>query len=217
LASGMSLVAVYTGVHETVAKEFFGAGSASAIRMKAAGSVMAGAGSSIGAYYSLSDAKVAYERADYASLVLLNIKGYVAAVVGGAQFLTALAYSAPVVERAIGRNSLTLGLRGLKAGLEAAAAMEGERMVASQAMKRIGVWILRLSGWEVALALLVIEALIWAVSPNDLEKWCMNNPFGRNLESATGERLFAGKRYSTAQDQKSAFDKAIGSVSLRQQ
>ncbi|WP_312736538.1 hypothetical protein [Stenotrophomonas sp.] len=32
-------------------------------------------------------------------------------------------------------------------------------------MKRIGVWILRLSGWEVALILLAIEALIWAISP----------------------------------------------------
>ncbi|MDG9990204.1 MULTISPECIES: hypothetical protein [Stenotrophomonas] len=75
LASGMSLLAVYASVHETVAKEFFGASSVSAIRMKVAGSVLAGAGSFIGAAYSFADATVALERKSYATYVLLNIRG----------------------------------------------------------------------------------------------------------------------------------------------
>ncbi len=162
LASGMSLVAVYTSVHETVAKEFFGAGSVSAIRMKAAGSLLAGAGSFIGAAYSFADATVALERKSYATYVLLNIRGATGGAVGSAQFMTALAYSAPVIERTLGRNSLSLGLRGLRAGLEAAAAVDGAGVVASQAMKRVGVWVLRLSGWQVGLALLATEVLIWA-------------------------------------------------------
>ncbi|AWH54730.1 hypothetical protein C1924_16855 [Stenotrophomonas sp. ESTM1D_MKCIP4_1] len=215
LASGMSLVVVYTSVHETVAKEFFGVGSTSAMRMKAAGSVMAGAGSFIGAYYSYSDAQDAREQQEIAVSVLLNIKAFVTFNGGGAQFLTALAYSSPVIERSLGRNSLTLALRGVRAGLEAAAATEGGSVVASQAMKRLGVWILRLSGWQVALALLVIEVLIWAISPNDLEKWCMNNAFGRNAARGKGERIFGGNPYSTTREQKLAFDQAIGSVTLR--
>jgi len=162
LASGMSLVAVYTSVHEAVAKEFFGAGSVSAIRMKAAGSLLAGAGSFIGAAYSFADATVALERKSYATYVLLNIRGATGGAVGSAQFMTALAYSAPVIERTLGRNSLSLGLRGLRAGLEAAAAVDGAGVVASQAMKRVGVWVLRLSGWQVGLALLATEVLIWA-------------------------------------------------------
>ncbi|KAG0910949.1 hypothetical protein G6F31_021534 [Rhizopus arrhizus] len=100
------------------------------------------------------------------------------AATASAQFLTALAYSSPVIERVVGRNSLTIGLRGLRAGIEAAAGGEGGHIVSSQAMKRIGTWILRLSGWEVALGLLLVEVLIWAVSANDLEKWCMTNVFG---------------------------------------
>lgn len=125
LASGMSLVAVYTGVHEAVAKELFGEGSASAIRMKVAGSVMAGAGSFIGVYYSCLDAEAADRQQELAADILLSTKAFVTAAAGGAQFLTALAYSSPVIERSLGRNSVTLGLRGLKAGLEAAAATEG--------------------------------------------------------------------------------------------
>ncbi len=217
LASGMSLLAVYTSVHETVAKEFFGAGSVSAIRMKAAGSVLAGAGSFIGFYYSYTDANEARKQQNLDLAVLLGIKAFVAWVTGGAQFLTALAYSSPVIERRLGRNSLTLGLRGMKAGLEAAAATEGGTVVASQAMKRLGVWILRLGGWQVALALLVIEVLIWVISPNDLEKWCMNNAFGTNAGHGKSERTFGGKPYSTPREQKQAFDKAIGSVTLRVQ
>ncbi len=215
LASGMSLLAVYTSVHETVAKEFFGEGSVSAIRMKAAGSVLAGAGSFIGFYYSYTDANEARKQKNLDLAVLLGIKAFVTSVTGGAQFLTALAYSSPVIERRLGRNSLTLGLRGMKAGLEAAAATEGGTVVASQAMKRLGVWILRLGGWQVALALLVIEVLIWVISPNDLEKWCMNNAFGTNAGHGKGERTFGGKPYSAPREQKQAFDKAIGSVTLR--
>lgn len=84
-------------------------------------------------------------------------------------------------------------------------------------MKRLGVWILRLGGWEVTLVLLIIEALVWAVSPNDLEKWCMNNAFGKSAERGKAERALVGKTYSTTREQMLAFDQAIGSVTLRVQ
>ncbi|MDT3470373.1 T6SS effector BTH_I2691 family protein [Stenotrophomonas maltophilia] len=211
LASGMSLVAVYTGVHEAVAKEFFGAGSASAIRMKVAGSVMAGAGSLIGAYYSLDEADRTVRKGNYAHFTAHLVKGGVTGAAGTAHFLTALAYSCPVIERTVGRNALTLGLRGLHAGLEVAAGREGGHIVASRAMKRVGVWILRLSGWEAALIMLAIEALIWAISPNELEKWCESNSFGKRPETKVGSS------YATAREQQLAFENALGAVSARVQ
>ncbi|MEV5456537.1 T6SS effector BTH_I2691 family protein, partial [Streptomyces sp. NPDC052535] len=216
LASGMSLLAVYTSVHETVAREFYGAGSVSAIRMKVAGSVLAGAGSFIGAAYSLSDAEQAYAYPNKMALVAHLAKALTLATVGSSQFLTALAYSSPVIERSIGRNSLTLALRGLRAGLEAAAT-EGGNVIASQAMKRVGVWMLRLAGWEVALVLLGIEIFVWAISPNDLEAWCMTNAFGKKGNKALGGNLLSSKSYVTSLEQQLAFEKAIGSVSVRPQ
>lgn len=110
-----------------------------------------------------------------------------------------------------GRRALTLGLRGLHAGLEAAAGREGGHIVASQAMKRVGVWILRLSGREVALTLLAIEVLIWAISPNELEKWCASNAFEKRAEKNVGSS------YATAREQQLAFEKALGAVSVRLQ
>ncbi len=217
LASGMSLVAVYTGVHEAVAKEFFGVGSASAIRMKVAGSVMAGAGSFIGAYYSLSDFKDRLEDERHWTAAALLMKAALTSAIGTANFLTALAYSSPVVERHLGRNSLSLGLRGLRAGLEAAAAKEGEFALSSQAMKRLGSWILRLSGWEIALALIVIEVMVWAISPSDLEKWCESNVFGRGASKVLGTGSGSRNRQVAVLKQKDAFDKAIGKVAARSQ
>jgi len=217
LASGMSLVAVYTGVHEAVAKEFLGAGSASAIRMKVVGSVMAGAGSFIGAYYSLFDFKHRLEDERYWDAAAFLMKAGLSSAIGSANFLTALAYSSPVVERHLGLNSLSLGLRGLRAGLEAAAAKEGELVLSSQAMRRLGSWMLRLSGWEIALALLVIEATVWAISPSDLERWCESNAFGRKASKVLHICSDSRNRQVAVVKQKDAFDKAIGKVVARSQ
>ncbi len=217
LASGMSLLAVYTSVHETVAKGFFGEGSVSAIRMKVAGSVLAGAGSFIGAAYSLSDFKSRLEDGRRWSAAALLMKAGLTSAVGSANFLTALAYSSPVLERHLGRNKLSLGLRGLRAGIEAAAAREGELVLSSQAMKRVGTWILRLGGWEITLALLVIEATVWAISPNDLEKWCESNVFGRAASKVPPSASDSRNRQVAVLKQKDAFDKAIGKVTTRSQ
>lgn len=89
--------------------------------MKVAGSLLAGSGSFIGAYYTLDEANATVRKGSYAHFTALLVKGGMAGATGSAHFLTALAYSSPVLERTVGRNGLTLGLRGLHAGLEVAA------------------------------------------------------------------------------------------------
>ena len=111
----------------------------------------------------------------------------------------------------VGRGVLTLGLRGLHAGLEVAAGREGGHIAASQAMKRVGILIVRSSGWEVALILLAIEVLISAISQNELEEWCASNSFGKRAEKKVGSS------YATAREQQLAFEKVLGAVSARVQ
>ncbi|ALA83896.1 hypothetical protein VN11_18475 [Stenotrophomonas maltophilia] len=108
-----------------------------------------------------------------------------------------------------------MGLRGLRAGIEAAAAREGELVLSSQAMKRLGGWILRLGGWEITLALLLIEATVWVISPNDLEKWCESNVFGRAASKAPPSA--SDNLQEAVLKQNDAFDKAIGKVTTRSQ
>jgi len=215
LASGMALVAVYTSVHEAVSKELFGNVSRTVGRMKMVGGFLAGSGSFIGAYYDFGVALREWGKQSYARALIVGLKGTITGVVGGSQFLTALAFSAPVVQRFVGQSSLTLLLTGLRSGLIAAAAKEGEVAVASLAYKRIGLWVLRLGGWEATLVIASIQGLIWAISPNELEVWCERNAFGRVKPG-----LFAGfgatdPKFNNTKEQDHGFAAAMGAVSAK--
>ncbi len=47
-------------------------------------------------------------------------------------------------------------------------------------MKRIGIGVLRLGGWQVTVALVAMDVLIYALEPDALEKWCESNWFGKS-------------------------------------
>ncbi|MET4615089.1 hypothetical protein ABIA71_000651 [Stenotrophomonas sp. 2619] len=215
LASGMALVAVYTSVHEVVSKELFGNASRTVGRMKVVGGFLGGGGSFIGAYYDLGDFVTSARDERYSQSVALFTKAMAGASVGGAQFLTALAYSAPLVQRLTGNNALTISLYGLRAGLSAAAAREGEALLASHAMKRVGVWVLRLGGWEVALVIAAIQGLIWALSPNELEIWCKKNAFGKGQIPGLFGFGSGGGKFNNVDKQEESFIAAMGRVTAK--
>ncbi|WDN12748.1 hypothetical protein [Xanthomonas oryzae] len=82
------------------------------------------------------------KKEDYQAAVLYGMKTTAGVAVGGAQFLTALVYSAPIIEKALGRRGIVIWLDALKAGLQAATAKEGEDLLAKASMKRLGMAIL---------------------------------------------------------------------------
>lgn len=215
LASGMALVAVYTSVHETVSKELFGSASRSFGNMKAVGGFLGGASSFIGAYYDMGVVGRELGRENYARMMTIGLKGVATWTVGGAQFLTALAYSAPTIQRVIGKNSITLLMSGLRSGLIAAAAGEGEAVVASEVMKRVGLWVLRLGGWEVALIIGAVQILIWAISPSALEEWCERNAFGRCSVGRLGGFGATSPKFKSIKEQDAAFVLSMGTVMHR--
>jgi hypothetical protein len=215
LASGMALVAVYTSVHEAVSKELFGNVSRTVGRMKMVGGFLAGSGSFIGVYYDSSLVHSELVKGNYTRAILSFAKGVMTGLSGGAQFLTALAYSAPVVQRLFGRTSTTLLLTSLRAGMIAAAATEGELIVASETMKRVGMWVLRLGGWEVTLIVTAVQAFIWAISPNDLEIWCERNAFGKVRKGSFAGFGASDPKFKGTSEQDDSFIAAMGSVSAR--
>ncbi|AXQ08561.1 hypothetical protein DXO091_005885 [Xanthomonas oryzae pv. oryzae] len=179
VASGAALVSVYSSMAEKVSKEFFGDASRSMSRMKAIGGWLGGFGTYVGVYYDFGDFRENLKKENYATSLLLLLKSLTGSAVGTAQFLTALVYSSPVLEKAIGRRGLVIWLDALKAGIQAAAIKEGENVLAKASMRKIGGWLLRLGGWEVAIVLLSIDVLIYLVKPDELEKWCESNRFGK--------------------------------------
>ncbi|RBJ67106.1 hypothetical protein BRN90_10360, partial [Xanthomonas oryzae pv. oryzae] len=110
VASGAALVSVYSSMAEKVSKEFFGDASRSMSRMKAIGGWLGGFGTYIGAYYDFGDAVTYWKKEDYQAAVLYGMKTTAGVAVGGAQFLTALVYSAPIIEKALGRRGIVIWL-----------------------------------------------------------------------------------------------------------
>ncbi|AKO08806.1 hypothetical protein ACU17_12940 [Xanthomonas oryzae pv. oryzicola] len=215
VASGAALVSVYSSMAEKLSKEFFGEASRSMAKMKAIGGWLGGFGTYIGVYYDSGDIFSSLEKKENSLAFLYLTKSFAGTLVGGAQFLTALAYSSPVIEKAIGRRGVVMWLDSLKAGLQAAAAKEGEAMLAKASMKRVGTWLLRLGGWEVTVALLAIDVLIYMIQPDALEKWCESNRFGKVDEGLWLGFGATSPHYKTVKEQEDAFHQAIGEVTAR--
>ncbi|OLI05210.1 T6SS effector BTH_I2691 family protein, partial [Xanthomonas oryzae] len=215
VASGAALVSVYSSMAEKVSKEFFGDASRSMSRMKAIGGWLGGFGTYVGVYYDFGDfLKEAGSGKPYLSLMYLAKSG-AGFIVGGAQFLTALAYSAPVLEKALGRRGIVLWLDALKSGLQAAATKEAEQVLAKASIKRLAGLILRIGGWEVTIMLLAIDVLIHTIEPDALEKWCESNRFGRVVEGGWFGIGASNPRYKTLKEQEEGFQKAISEVTTR--
>ncbi|MGS0538886.1 T6SS effector BTH_I2691 family protein [Xanthomonas oryzae] len=215
VASGAALVSVYSSMAEKLSKEFFGEASRSVAKMKAIGGWLGGFGTYIGVYYDFGDATKNLNEDNYGSFAILLFKGSAGVAVGSTQFLTALAYSCPVLEKAIGRRGVVIWLDSLKAGIQAAAAKETEHVLAKESMKRLGVWMLRLGGWEITAALLAIDILIYTIEPDALEKWCESNRFGK---ISAGSWLGFGAsslQYKTLKEQEDAFQASIKQVTVR--
>ncbi|AVT99502.1 hypothetical protein EBA01_12935 [Xanthomonas oryzae pv. oryzae] len=113
---------------------------------------------------------------------------------------------------------MQLGIRAAEQELskKAAGAVlgQGERILAKQGMKRVGLWMLRLGAWEVTLVLTSIEIFVWVISPDELEKWCESNIFGK---AKTDGFLGFGNTeplYKSLEKQEDAFQKALGDIGV---
>ena len=212
MASGAALVSVYSSVAETVNKDFFGAASHGVGRMKAVGGWLGGFGTFVGVYYDFGDIKYNFDKRNYGLALLSFFKFGAGGLVGTAQFLTALAFSSPLLQRVIGRKGIVIFLDSLRSGIQAAALKEGEQALASKTMMRVGSWVLRLGGWEVALVITAIQGMIWVISPNALEVWCERNYFGKVSEGGWLGLGSSTPHYKKIIEQDEAFSTALGKV-----
>ena len=149
----------------------------------------------------------------------------------GANLLTALTSSAPLIERVCGGKVAWLGKAG--AGIEGAAAraealaagevvddavkvamtraaeeagVEAATVVADRAaLLIIGRIVLFMSGWEVAIAITVIQLLIAYLEDDDLQTWLEKCTFGKSPSTPPWS---AGKQHE-------GFEKALKSVGLQ--
>lgn len=223
VASGLSMASVYASVATAVNKELFTDTSKSFANVKAVGSALGGFATMIGGVFDWISADQARQENRYGLMVSYGVKAFLGTGVAGAQLLTGLAYSAPVLQRAIGRGSAIVWLDNVRNGISGAAAVRsaqatGEALKAGAirqgALMGLGRWVLYLAGWQVAVGVTAVQGLIWVLSPNDLEDWCERNYFGKVRKKNFLGFGGSGSKYATVEEQEDAFQKAIANVGI---
>lgn len=161
------------------------------------------------------------------------VKGTLGFGVTAANFLTALTSSAPLVARITGGRGVVFigkigaGIAGAtarsgavaagsaigrdaanKAGMKAVGVAAGEAgivLTERAGLLAIGRVVLFLAGWEVAVALVVLQLLIAYFSDNELQTWFEKCAFGKSPDSPPW----------TIDKQREEFEKALASVGLK--
>ena len=169
----------------------------------------------------------------YSAMFGYFVKGTLGFGVAAANFLTALTSSAPLVARITGGRGVVFigkigaGIAGATArsGAIAAGSAVGRDAANRAGMKAVGVAageagivlteragllaigrvVLFLAGWEVAVALVVLQLLIAYFSDNELQTWFEKCAFGKSPDSPPW----------TIDKQREEFEKALASVGLK--
>ena len=84
-------------------------------------------------------------------------------------------------------------------------------------MVGLGRFILYLGGWQVAVGITAVHAMIWILAPNALEEWCERNHFGRVREKNRFGFGGSKPKYRTREAQAEAFASAINDVGIAPQ
>ncbi len=223
VASGMSMASIYASVATAVNKELFAEASRSFANVKAVGSALGGAATMIVVFFDFASMFESANRERGRLALAFGTKAVLGTAVGGAQILTGLAYSAPVLQRAIGRGGTILWLERVQAGIDGADALRkaaaggraaGSVTLRQGAMVGLGRGVLLLAGWQVAVALTAVQGLIWVLTPNALEDWCERSYFGRVKESNFLGFGGTADKYGNAQQQEEAFAEALSNVGI---
>ncbi|UKE45833.1 T6SS effector BTH_I2691 family protein [Xanthomonas cerealis] len=218
LSSGISMSSTYmlaaNKVTEELYDKLYNGSSRSVANTKALGKLLGGTASGVSLLldYSAIDEYVGNRNALALAYV---IKAFADFSASASQLLTALSHSAPVVQRAFGGQRAVVFFNGLEDYL----VKEGGKKAALKAgsglsVRLLGKAMLRLGTWQVTLVLIGVDALIWYLTPDELEKWCEQNYFG--IVRAPGAFGFGGSdpKFKTGKEQSEAFDKAVGAMGI---
>jgi hypothetical protein len=194
--------------------------------LKAITGYLGGAGPLIGA---VVDARKTVSSANDGNISLAAaylIKSGLGFAGAGANLLTALSSSAPLVQQICGGKVAWLGKTGagiagatarnlalasgqavnaaVTTAIDAAAAEAGVLITDRAALVMLGRAVLFLSGWEVAIAITVIQLLIAWWDDDDLQSWLAKCAFGKAAQSPPW----------TANEQHQRFELALKAVGL---
>jgi len=223
LSSGLSLVSYGVTVATKLNETLLSKDSMSFARIKTIGGLLGGLSSSLATLQDGVEFNEARRSGKVGMSIVLGLKLLLGTLVSAAQLLGVIVYSAPLLERVAGKGVATIWLSNARYGIEAATAVRTARaagMAASSvtiragALTGVGRTVLFLAGWEVGLAVVALQGLVWVLSPNELEVWCERNYFGKVREKNMIGFGGSEPKYKTSEEQSKAFGAAVVDVKI---
>jgi hypothetical protein len=185
-ASGLTITSTLFETASVPAKALFGAESWSYQRIKLAGGLLGSTASAIGAVLDFRDAAKFSGKKNFSLFALYAAKGTLGSINAGLTVASAFTYAAPLIGRLTGNAALGTAIRVV--GTRAAAVI-GMRILFMSA----GVW--------VTVLVFGVQVLIWMISDDALEEWCLLCAFGKSSTS--------GQAFRSTKTQANALDKAL--------
>lgn len=188
VASGMSVTSACLDVASARAKLLLGESALTYQKLKLGGGLLSAGASAIGAVLDAKEIVKNISDRDYKLAGLYGMKTGLSAANVYATTKLSLSYSGPLIEKLAGR-------------------IVAEEIATSLGARAAAITVGRLTlmaiGWEVTASLLIIQLIIWKITPNDLQEWCDLSAFGKHKN---------GTQFQTAKTQVDKFGKAIVAV-----
>lgn len=224
-ASGFSAISACLLASTKAVTSFAKDGVATLAKLKAVTGYFGGAGAAIGGIIDISKGVESADKGKTVVSTLYFAKGLIGLSAAGANFLTALTNSAPLIAKMAGRQEVVwigkvkAGIQGATESAEALAKTGSTKIAetaAAGALEEVGAVggervfllllgraVLFLGGWEIMVVVTLIQVTIWIFSDNDLQTWLRQCAFGVDA-----------KKDWDAPKQHEAFEKALKSVGL---
>nr|WP_278185410.1 T6SS effector BTH_I2691 family protein [Xanthomonas oryzae] len=155
--------------------------------LKVMGGYCASVAGGVGTVLDIIDAREEAKKGEAAIAFLYGLKVLGGAATSGAFFITALSSSAPLLEQSaaklLGREIIFSRLTWIAQGIGDVTADAAGKTVVTASAERIaamtvGRWLVILASWEIQVAIIGIQLLIWSLSDNELQKAIEESIFG---------------------------------------
>lgn len=201
VASGMSITSALFDVAATVAKNLpskdsaglpgLGSESWTYQALKGWGGALSGTASLMGGVLDLIDAGENFGKGYDLLFIMCSVKGLAGIASGVITWAVTFTYAAPLVERLTGRAAAGAAIEAVS-----------ERAAAVIALRILG---MAAGGW-ITVGTLVIQVVIWKMTPDALEKWADHTAFGKRRKTGG---------YKTVKDQKEGLADALKEMGLQ--
>lgn len=172
---------------------------------KQVGSGLSSFGTFISAWIDGEKMSDAFDKRQFDAAGIYFLKGVIGGVAGVATLIDAASTTASLLNKLASRYGTVVVIEAIETATE--------RVLAWAALKVVVGAVVRLTGWEVTVGLLVLQTMADQLTPTELESWCSRCAFGTGQETILRVTDHSVVRYSDPSQQEKDFADAMTKLS----